>query len=209
MIEQLPDAAGPSPTVAQSEAPAAEKRKRKGDKPDRGVDTLFRVTYMSHVQLSQQADTKAGMLFSINGLIVSVLIALLTGRATELTPMFAPVVVLMLGAVVSLALAVSVARPRIVCRPPTLEQVSANEGNLLFFSHFAALDRDTFQQGMRIVMQDRDLLYGNLIRDLHQMGIVLTVKYLRLQLAYSTFQFTIVAAVLLFLLMLPFGGVLS
>ena len=39
---------------------------------------MYRVTYQNHIALSQLADNKANMLISINGVIISVMIAIVT-----------------------------------------------------------------------------------------------------------------------------------
>ena len=48
------------------------KKKDKIEKPDRGVDTLFRVTLGNHTRLSGIADSKANILLSVNAIIISI-----------------------------------------------------------------------------------------------------------------------------------------
>ena len=48
------------------------KKKEKIEKPDRGVDTLFRVTLGNHTRLSGIADSKANILLSVNAIIISI-----------------------------------------------------------------------------------------------------------------------------------------
>ncbi|MHC0443582.1 phosphohydrolase, partial [Flavobacterium sp. 3-210] len=49
----------------------AEKAE-KAEKPDRGIDTLFRVTLGNHTRLSGIADSKANILLSVNAIIISI-----------------------------------------------------------------------------------------------------------------------------------------
>ena len=55
-------------------------KKKKNDKlqqPDRGVDTLFRVTLNNHTRLSDIADSKANILLSVNAIIISIALSTL------------------------------------------------------------------------------------------------------------------------------------
>ncbi|MGY8916450.1 MAG: phosphohydrolase, partial [Flavobacteriales bacterium] len=47
------------------------KAKLKNESPDRGIQTLFRVTLKNHLTLSDIADTKANILLSVNAIIIS------------------------------------------------------------------------------------------------------------------------------------------
>ena len=78
----------------------------------RGIETLFRVTYQNHISLSQLADQKAGILISINGLIISAIIAVVTPRFETWSWTLLPSLVLVAGCLVSLAFAILGARPR-------------------------------------------------------------------------------------------------
>ena len=57
--------------------PKAKKGKKGGKKSklgsNRGVETMFRTSYRTHINLSSLADTKANIMISINGLILSFL----------------------------------------------------------------------------------------------------------------------------------------
>ncbi len=51
------------------------KAKYKNESPDRGIQTLFRVTLKNHLTLSDIADTKANILLSVNAIIISVVLS--------------------------------------------------------------------------------------------------------------------------------------
>ena len=52
-----------------------EKRKAKGPGTNRGVETMFRSAYRVQMELTSLADNKANMMTSINGIIISIIIA--------------------------------------------------------------------------------------------------------------------------------------
>ena len=68
---------------AREKKPKSGKRKKKAKKgkaagglgSSRGVETMFRTSYRTHVDLSHLADNKANIMISINGIIISILLA--------------------------------------------------------------------------------------------------------------------------------------
>ena len=180
---------------------AAPEKKNKKKKPgsNRGVETLFRVNYNNHIQLSQLADGKANMLISINGLIISILIALIGPRLNVVNWNMLPVLILLVGCLTSLTFAVIASRPRLNQTPVTLEQVRNNKGNILFFGIFTKLPIEEFELGMQELLRDRQLVYDNMTRDLYSMGKVLRKKYYYLQFSYAAFLITLFIAVIAFL----------
>jgi Pycsar effector protein len=212
-MSQQPQDVGDDSSALPEPVPAAlgepEKKKEKRDKKQsRGVETMFRVTYQNHVALSRLADNKAHMLISINGLIVSGVVAFLRSRLGTLSWDIVPVFVLILGCMVSLAFAVVGARPRVTRTGVTLDGVRNNTENVLFFGQFTRLSLPEFQEALRVLMKDPALLYDNLGRQLYLMGQSLNRKYHYLQIAYFAFLAATGLATALYVigyLMLGFG----
>jgi Family of unknown function (DUF5706) len=214
-MSQQPSSTPPEPIVLRNENPdlgvAKPKKKDKRDKKSdarRSVDTMFKVTYQNHVELSQLADSKANILMSIDGLIVSIVIAVVTPRIGSLSWAFAPALVLAAGCVVSLAFAVVASRPRLNRTPISVEQVRSNSCNILFFGQFARMPLPDFQESMNALIADQRLLHDHLIRQLYSMGQALEAKYRHLQIAYFAFLAGVCAATaaLVALLVTRFGA---
>ncbi len=55
-----------------------------------------------------------------------------------------------------------------------------------------------YDTAMRKMMQDSDYLYGSLIKDIYQLGVVLGRKYKLVHLAYNIFMIGIIVSVLAF-----------
>jgi hypothetical protein len=183
-------------------AKAGKERNAKRSERRRGIETMFRVTYQNHIALSQLADQKAGILISINGLIISVIIAVLTPRLTTFSWTLVPSVALVAGCLVSLTFAVLGSRPRVDRTPVTLDAVRNNDGNLLFFGHFLSMPLPDFQAAVRALGKDRRLLHDSLSRQLYDMGRALARKYRYLEIAYTAFLIGIGAAAVLFAVVL-------
>jgi len=47
------------------------KKLAREESPEKGIQTLFRVTLRNHLKLSDIADTKANILLSVNAIIIS------------------------------------------------------------------------------------------------------------------------------------------
>jgi hypothetical protein len=198
MLERPADATPEPPATAEDSAKADKKKGAKRAERRRGIETLFRVTYQNHISLSQLADQKAGILISINGLIISVLIAVLTPRFGSWSWALTPGLVLVGGCLASLTFAILGSRPRVDRTPVTLDDIRNNQGNLLFFGHFTSMPLEDFQAAVRALGKDRKLLHDSLTRQLYSMGASLLRKYRYLQLAYTTFLVGIGAAAALF-----------
>jgi Family of unknown function (DUF5706) len=189
-VELVPAPVPPVPAAVGTPAPDAPKKdkekKKKKKEQNRGVETMFRVTYSNHIALSRLADSKTSMLISINSLIISGVIALVT-RTGTVSWHFTPVLVLLAGCLVSLACAVTAARPRVQRSHVDVDDVRNNTGNLLFFAQFTSMSLPQFQESVHALMKDPPLLYDHLARQLYHMGESLNRKYRYLQIAYSAF----------------------
>ena len=190
-MSQQPNAADVESETAPPADDASSKKKKKekggGRKAVSGIQTMFRVTYQNHIQLSQLADNKANMLISINGLMTSVLVAALAPRLTGASWLLTPAIVLLAGCVPSLVFAVLTLRPRLNRTPTTVDQVRANDGNLLFFGQFSGMPLAEFNESMHTLIDNPRLLQDSLIRQLWLMGQSLKKKYRSLQIAYALF----------------------
>jgi hypothetical protein len=72
--------------------------------------------------------------------------------------------------------------------------------NLLFFGNFYKMDFEEYKKGMWKVMEDRNFLYGSLIKDIYSQGIVLGRKYKLLRIAYNVFMYGLMISIIAFLI---------
>lgn len=181
------EAGGDDERVRKADKEKKKEKARKKAERRHGVETMFRIAYQNHLALSQLADQKFGMLINVNGLIISVLLALLTPKFGDWSAMLAPGVTLALGSLTSLAFAVIGSRPRFERTPVTVDDVQNNRGNVLFFGHFRSMELGDFQAALRLLGKDPKLLNDALARQLYSMGDPLAKKYQYLRFAYSAF----------------------
>ena len=178
-----------------------EKKKEK-NKPDRGVETLFRVTLNNHTQLSQIADSKANILLSVNAIIISIALSTLIPKldSPSNAHLVMPTFIMLMFSVVSIIFAILATRPKVNSAPYNPEDVANRKMNLLFFGNFSKMPLDHYQKAMKDLMEDRNYLYESLIRDLYLLGTVLERKYKLLRITYNVFMFGIISSVVAFVI---------
>ena len=155
---------------------------------------MFRSAYRVQMELTALADNKANMMTSINGIIISIIIAAVAPKLDTNPWLLVPSTVILTGTLFSIIFSILAARPRINTAPITLEDLKRSEGNILFFGNFANLDKYHFTQGMLELVSDRDVLYETMIHNLHDLGLVLKKKFALLKVAYNAFMVALVAA---------------
>jgi len=172
---------------------------KKGLGTNRGVETLFRSAYRVQMDLTGLADNKANMMISINGLIISIIVAAVGPKLDANPWLLIPTTIFLLGTLVSIVYAILAARPRVQSVPITLEDLEHSDGNILFFGDFANLTQDDFTAGMIDLIQDKTVVYETMIRNLYGLGSVLKKKFALLKIAYTAFMIALVLGVCSFI----------
>ena len=175
---------------------AAEALKGKGLGTARGVETLFRSAYRVQMDLTGLADNKANMMISINGIIISIIIAAVAPKLDANIWLLLPTTVFLLGTLVSIVYAILAARPRVQTKHITLKDLEHSKGNILFFGDFANLTEDEFTDGMIDLIHDKNVVYETMIRNLYGLGSVLRKKFALLKVAYTSFMAALILGVL-------------
>lgn len=188
--------------LEKEETKARLKVKYKDASPDRGIQTLFRVTMRNHLKLSDIADAKANILLSVNAIIISLMIANLipniTGATTD-NQLMIPTLILVCFSVASIIGAILSTRPDVTSGEFTREQVKNKKVNVLFFGNFHRMPYDQFEWAMNEIIEDRSFVYDSLTKDLYLLGGVLNRKYRILRITYNIFMTGIILSVLSFI----------
>ncbi|RZK81949.1 MAG: phosphohydrolase, partial [Pedobacter sp.] len=185
------------PDAAKSKV-ASGKKKQKNDRPERGVETMFRISSTNHQRLSDMADNKAHIMISTNSIILSVILSLLLRKLEDNPHLIIPTMLLLIICVVTMVFSILATRPSIPEGMFTRDDIKEKRVNLLFFGNFYRMSLNEYEYGMTKLMDDREFLYGSLIKDVYAQGVVLGRKYRLLRVAYNVFMFGIIAAVLAF-----------
>jgi hypothetical protein len=165
---------------------------------------MFRITSTNHQRLSDMADNKAHIMISTTSIILSVILSILLRKLEDNPHLIIPTMILLIVCVVTMVFSILATRPSIPEGIFTTDDIKGKKVNLLFFGNFYRMNLDDYQRGMLKMMEDRDFLYGSLIKDVYAQGVVLGRKYRLLRIAYNVFMFGIVAAVLAFIVAAAF-----
>jgi predicted metal-dependent HD superfamily phosphohydrolase len=170
------------------------------ERPERGAETMFRISSNNHSRLSQLADNKAHILITVNSIILSAVISLVLRKLTNNEFLVIPSFILLLVSVTTMVFAILATRPTIPRGVFSPEEVAEKKVNLLFFGNFFKMSLEAYRDAMQEVMRDRDLLFDNLIRDVYSQGVVLGRKYELLRIAYNVFMYGLIVAVIAFII---------
>ena len=179
-----------------------DKKKDKTEKPDRGIDTLFRVTLGNHTRLSGIADSKANILLSVNAIIISIALSSIIPKldSPKNAHLVVPTFIMLMSSVITIIFAILSTRPKVTSGYFTRNDVEDKKVNLMFFGNFYKMPLEDYDWAMNEMMKDRDYLYSTMIKDLYYLGLVLQRKYNLLRIAYNFFMFGIIITVIAFVI---------
>lgn len=190
--------------IAQAEPEASifipKNKKDKDDRPDKGIETMFRITSANNQRLSDMADNKAHILITVNSIILSLIVSLLLRRLDDHGNLIIPTFILLMVSLSCVVVSILSTRPSIPQGEFSQEDLEQKKVNLLFFGNFYKMSLPSYTEGMIRVMNDKDFLYGTLIKDVYSQGVVLGRKYKLIRLAYNIFMWGLIAAVFAFII---------
>ena len=171
---------------------------KRNKRPNRGIETLFRITSRNHVDFSSMADNKANIMISVNAIMMSILFSVLFRRFEEYPNLIIPAIILSVVCTTTVIFAVLATRPNLTEGVFTKEDILKRRTNLLFFGNFHKMPLSDYEWGVNQLMNDRDFLYGSMIRDIYFLGKVLGRKYFLLRISYTVFMFGLILSVIAF-----------
>ncbi|MDX6183362.1 DUF5706 domain-containing protein [Flavobacterium sp. Fl-77] len=179
-----------------------DNKKDKAEKPDRGIDTLFRVTLGNHTRLSGIADSKANILLSVNAIIISIALSTIIPKldSPKNAHLVIPTFIMLISSVTTIIFAILSTRPKVTSGIFTRKDVEDKKVNLMFFGNFYKMPLQEYDWAMNEMMKDRDYLYSTMIKDLYYLGLVLQRKYNLLRIAYNLFMVGLIVTVISFVI---------
>lgn len=153
----------------------------------RGVETLFRNAYRAHLDLISLAATKANIMISINGLILSFLFISEAFVMSAEPLLEIPTALFLVTCFFSMSFAILSALPERCKIRGDLEDFRTDKANLLVFSQYALLPRDEYLFAMRELLQDSGRIYESMIGQLYLLGQQANKKFKFLQISYTVF----------------------
>ncbi|TRW94811.1 hypothetical protein FNJ84_18275 [Paracoccus sp. M683] len=227
------DTADQAETIGDAPTKSGKKNKKANkDKPaedplpgsNKAVETMFRNAYRAELDTIALAATKANIMISLNGFIISALMISGAFIFASSPAFLMPAGVFMFTAATSIIFALLAASPERadlfktiwgwMCdvrhrraglgdlrrrllqasRPRSEEQV-----NLLIYEDRVRLSRDEHWQQMQALMRDREQVYFSMSDHLYWLGTVTDRKFRLLNLSYTAFRWGLLASLICFI----------
>lgn len=218
------------------EEPAAEKprKKKKRDEADaaplgtsKAVETMFRNAIRGELDIIALAATKANIMISLNGFIISALMISGAFLFNSSPSFLVPAAVFILTSAGSITFALLAASPEransleslkewwrdrkageatwsdlsgYLMRGSATTHASGDQRNLLIYEDRVQVSHDDFWGEMQVLLRDRDEIYRQMSDHLYWLGKMANRKFKLLNVSYSVFRWGLVASIATFLL---------
>ncbi len=166
-------------------------------RPERGIETWFRLTSKNLYTRLQIVDTKANILITANAIIISVVLGALYSKLDEDPHLIYPIVGLVLTNVISISFAILATIPKAWSENIN---TSIESADLMTFETFSNMPLSGYQDAVMETLEDSNTLYPSIIKDIHNLGIKLARKYRLIRFSYLVFLYGIIISVILFAL---------
>jgi len=160
-------------------------KKNKDNKDFRSIETLFRNSLRANLELTALADSKASVLISVNGFILTVIITA-SGLYLNNPNMLYPFIIILLTSLVSILLATMAIRPR--DKQQFMKKKYLKKFNsVAYFQDMSETAPDEYLQSVRKILKEKEEVHEHIIKHIHILGAEIKVKYSWLKRAYTAF----------------------
>ncbi len=200
---------------------------------NKAIETMFRNAYRAQLDLLALAATKANIMISINGAIVSILMVVsgFVYADAKNPAILLPATLFLITSVVSIYFALSAASPspspvhtriglyisnilkgnlnlRKVKREivASIHQFNKESSDILIFENFSKLSKAGYLKQMDELIRDKDKIYSEMSAQLYHLGTMADRKFSMLRLSYSVFRWGVILSIIIFLLLQYFSS---
>ena len=222
------------PETADEELATEKPRKKKRDEADaaplgtsKAVETMFRNAIRAELDIIALAATKANIMISLNGFIISALMISGAFLFNSSPSFLVPAAVFILTSAGSITFALLAASPEransleslkewwrdrkageatwsdlsgYLMRGSATNHASGDQRNLLIYEDRVQVSHDDFWGEMQVLLRDRDEIYRQMSDHLYWLGKMANRKFKLLNVSYSVFRWGLVASIATFLL---------
>ena len=165
-------------------------------RPERGVETWFRLASRNLYARLQIVDTKANILITANAIIISVVLGSLYPRLDDDPHLIYAVGGLILTNVFSIVFAILATIPK--AWEKKMDTSKIDSVDLMTFEDFSGMELSDYRDSVMQTMEDGNMLYPSIITDIHTLGVKLARKYQLIRISYLIFLYGIVISIILF-----------
>jgi len=178
--------------------PEKKKKEMVPISENKSAQMMFKTALRNHLDLSSLADNKANIMLSINALILTITMPMAASYIKENIFLLAPMILIMATCLFSIIFATLATRPIRMIGSTDISKIKERGANLFFFGNFYEMELPEYKEGMRITVENEEILNDAIMRDLFFLGKSLGAKYRHLRICYTIFLTGIVTTVLVF-----------
>lgn len=160
-------------------------QKRAEKKKPRSVETLFRNALRSNLELTSLADSKASILISVNGFILTVIVTA-SGLQLNHPLMVYPFIAIIITAMASIAFATKAIQPKYK-KHLIKKEHQPNYHSILYFQDIADFTPEEYLSEAKEVISSNEATQEHILQHLHMLGSEIKIKYRWLRQAYAIF----------------------
>ena len=165
-------------------------------RPERGIETWFRLASKNLYTRLQIVDTKANILITANAIIISVVLGSLYPRLDDDPHLIFAVGGLVLTNVLSISFAILATIPKAWTKRSSITNLES--ADLMTFEDFSGMQLSDYRESVMKTMEDGNTLYPSIITDIHELGVKLARKYKLIRSSYLIFLYGIIISIILF-----------
>lgn len=165
-------------------------------KPEKGIETWFRLASKNLYARLQIVDTKANILITANAIIISMVLGTLYSKLDDEPHLIYAVTGLVVTNVLSITFAILATIPKYWERKSDI--VDLNSIDLMTFEDFSDMSLADYTASVMRTMEDGKTLYPSIIKDIHSLGLKLAEKYRLIRISYFVFLYGIIISIVLF-----------
>jgi len=200
-------------------------KKKKKAAYSKAVETMYRNAYRAQLDMISLAATKANIMISLNGFIVSILMVSGSFIFVNDPGFLVPAVIFLLTSVSSIYFALSSASPEAPIKRNSLfncliayftgkitlkdfndyrespkDQFDRQNSNILLFEDYAKVSKKVYMECMDELIQNPETLYAKMSDQLYYLGKVADKKFTTLRYSYSIFRWGLILSITVFLI---------
>lgn len=180
--------------VNKDELKALKKKLSKiSPRPEKGVETLFRLVSKNQYTLNSMVDKKSSIMISINALILSIILGTVLSQLDKDPHLIYPAIMILVTNLASITFSVLATRPELTHGEKEVK-------NLMFYGNFHQMTEKEYVDDMLELMDQGDELYRTIARDTFYLGKKMNSKFKLLRISFNIFLIGIILSVTAFLL---------
>ncbi len=169
---------------------------------NKSAQTMIKTALRNQVDLVAIADKKAGIMISLNAILLTIMIPVFSTALIDVTRFYFPMIILMVTCGVTVILAALATQPGKMKGDLKKEEIREGTRSLFYFGNYTEMKREDYLNQLRnVVVRDR-VFENSMINHLYDLGHILGRKYQRLRICYTVFIIGIGLTIIIFALML-------